>query len=147
MAVIRQRLAELLVERQRLEEQRLLHLQRIDALRDMIGKLKGGDMPDGEDLDLQLRLALYGIGEIGDSMPWETDPSWLAVQMPGWSYRLAVCMSGLRCLPPRCHAALTSIFRVACACSVGTVGCVYTHGAPWRPGRVCTGARCHLPGN
>ena len=87
---IRQRLAELLAERQRLEEQRLLYLQRIDALRDLIGKLKGGQMPDGEDLDLQLRLALYGLGEIGDILPWETDPSWLAVQMPGWSYRLAV---------------------------------------------------------
>ena len=98
---IRQRLADLQAERQHLEEQKLMYLRRRDALRKMIGQLKSGQGPDGEDLELQLRLSLFGLGEISDMFPWETDPAWLAVQLPGWSYRLSVRMPRTGTAAPR----------------------------------------------
>ncbi len=87
---IRQRLVDLQAERQLLEERKRHYLQRQNALRKMIGQLKSDHVPDGDELDLQLRLSLFGLSKTPDRFPWETEPAWLAVQFPGWSYHLAV---------------------------------------------------------
>jgi hypothetical protein len=87
---IRQRLVDLQAERQLLEERKRHYLQRQNALRRMIGKLKSDQVPDSDGLDLQLRLSLFGLSKTPDRFPWETEPAWLAVQFPGWSYQLAV---------------------------------------------------------
>ena len=97
---IKRRLADLGEERQRLEQEKAERLRRRDALQKMIGRLQSGEVEDSDaDLDMQLRLALFGLSEATELFPWESDPDWLRVQMtPGWSYRLAE-QTG-RYLPP-----------------------------------------------
>lgn len=92
---IRQRLVDLHVERQLLEDRKRHYLQRQNALRKMIGQLKSDQMPDSDELDLQLRLSLFGLSKTRDRFPcdrfpWESEPAWLAVQLPGLTHQLAV---------------------------------------------------------
>lgn len=87
---IKQRLLDLQAERQQLQEQQRQLLQRQNALRQMIGKLKSNEVPDGDELDVQLRLSLSGVMRTPDRFPWETEPAWQAVQFLGWPLRLAV---------------------------------------------------------